>query len=173
MIFLENEILYGRSFDVPILEDYTVPFGKAKIWREGSDVTIVSFGIGMTYALEAAERLEKDGINAEVIDLRTLRPLDYDTVIASVMKTNRCVTVEEGVPVGSSEGKDVGNSVGSPVGSNEGSAVGSSVGSAVGSMVGSADGAIEGNGDGWLRSINTRFTVGKSTVCVRNGLDMR
>ncbi|MGR3505499.1 MAG: pyruvate dehydrogenase complex E1 component subunit beta [Paracoccaceae bacterium] len=101
VIFLENEILYGRSFDVPILEDYTVPFGKAKIWREGSDVTIVSFGIGMTYALEAAERLEKDGINAEVIDLRTLRPLDYDTVIASVMKTNRCVTVEEGFPVGS------------------------------------------------------------------------
>ena len=101
VIFLENEILYGRSFDVPVLEDYTVPFGKAKIWREGTDVTIVSFGIGMTYALEAAERLEKDGISAEVIDLRTLRPLDYDTLIASVMKTNRCVTVEEGFPVAS------------------------------------------------------------------------
>ncbi len=101
VIFLENEILYGRSFDVPVLEDYTVPFGKAKIWREGTDVTIVSFGIGMTYALEAAERLEKDGISAEVIDLRTLRPLDYDTLIASVKKTNRCVTVEEGFPVGS------------------------------------------------------------------------
>ena len=101
VIFLENEILYGRTFDVPVLEDYTVPFGKAKIWREGTDVTIVSFGIGMTYALEAAERLEKDGISAEVIDLRTLRPLDYDTLIASVMKTNRCVTVEEGFPVGS------------------------------------------------------------------------
>lgn len=101
VIFLENEILYGRSFDVPVLEDYTVPFGKAKIWREGTDVTIVSFGIGMTYALEAAERLEKDGISAEVVDLRTLRPLDYDTVLASVMKTNRCVTVEEGFPVGS------------------------------------------------------------------------
>jgi len=101
VIFLENEILYGRSFDVPILEDYTVPFGKAKIWREGTDVTIISFGIGMTYALEAAERLEKDGISAEVIDLRTLRPLDYDTLIASVMKTNRCVTVEEGFPVAS------------------------------------------------------------------------
>jgi len=101
VIFLENEILYGRSFDVPVLDDYTVPFGKAKIWREGTDVTIVSFGIGMTYALEAAERLEKDGISAEVVDLRTLRPLDYDTVIASVMKTNRCVTVEEGFPVGS------------------------------------------------------------------------
>ncbi|OZB15353.1 MAG: pyruvate dehydrogenase complex E1 component subunit beta, partial [Rhodobacterales bacterium 34-62-10] len=101
VIFLENEILYGRSFDVPVMDDYTVPFGKAKIWREGTDVTIVSFGIGMTYALEAAERLEKDGISAEVIDLRTLRPLDYDTLIASVMKTNRCVTVEEGFPVGS------------------------------------------------------------------------
>jgi pyruvate dehydrogenase E1 component beta subunit len=101
VIFLENEILYGRTFDVPVLEDYTVPFGKAKIWREGTDVTIVSFGIGMTYALEAAERMEKDGISAEVIDLRTLRPLDYDTLIASVMKTNRCVTVEEGFPVGS------------------------------------------------------------------------
>ncbi len=101
VIFLENEILYGRSFDVPVLDDYTVPFGKAKIWREGTDVTIVSFGIGMTYALEAAERLEKDGISAEVVDLRTLRPLDYDTVLASVMKTNRCVTVEEGFPVGS------------------------------------------------------------------------
>ena len=101
VIFLENEILYGRSFDVPVLEDYTVPFGKAKIWREGTDVTIISFGIGMTYALEAAERLEKDGISAEVVDLRTLRPLDYDTLIASVMKTNRCVTVEEGFPVAS------------------------------------------------------------------------
>ena len=99
VIFLENEILYGRSFDVPVLEDYTVPFGKARIWREGSDVTIVSFGIGMQYALEAAEKLAEDGIEAEVIDLRTLRPLDYDTVLASVMKTNRCVTVEEGWPV--------------------------------------------------------------------------
>ncbi len=101
VIFLESEILYGRSFDVPVLEDFTVPFGKAKIWREGTDVTIVSFGIGMTYALEAAEKLAEDGISAEVIDLRTLRPLDYDTVIRSVMKTNRCVTVEEGFPVGS------------------------------------------------------------------------
>ncbi len=101
IIFLENEILYGRSFDVPVLDDFTIPFGKAKIWREGSDVTIVSFGIGMTYALEAAEALAKDGIEAEVIDLRTLRPLDYETVIESVKKTNRCVTVEEGFPVGS------------------------------------------------------------------------
>ncbi|WP_204114632.1 pyruvate dehydrogenase complex E1 component subunit beta [Shimia biformata] len=101
VIFLENEILYGRSFDVPDIADYTVPFGKARIWREGSDVTIISFGIGMSYALEAAEKLAEDGINAEVIDLRTLRPIDYDTVLASVMKTNRCVTVEEGFPVGS------------------------------------------------------------------------
>ena len=101
VIFLENEILYGRSFDVPVMDDFTVPFGKAKIWREGTDVTIVSFGIGMTYALEAAEKLVEDGISAEVVDLRTLRPLDYDTLLASVMKTNRCVTVEEGFPVAS------------------------------------------------------------------------
>ena len=101
VIFLENEILYGRSFDVPAIDDFTIPFGKARIWREGSDVTIVSFGIGMQYALEAADKLEAEGISAEVIDLRTLRPIDYDTVIASVMKTNRCVTVEEGWPVGS------------------------------------------------------------------------
>ena len=100
VIFLENEILYGRSFEVPVLDDFTIPFGKAKVWREGTDVTIVSFGIGMTYALEAADHLAKDGISAEVIDLRTLRPIDYDTVLASVQKTNRCVTVEEGWPVG-------------------------------------------------------------------------
>jgi pyruvate dehydrogenase E1 component beta subunit len=101
VIFLENEILYGRSFDVPDIDDYTVPFGKARIWREGTDVTIVSFGIGMTYALEAADKLAEEGISAEVIDLRTLRPLDYETLIASVKKTNRCVTVEEGFPVAS------------------------------------------------------------------------
>ncbi|PFG63595.1 pyruvate dehydrogenase E1 component beta subunit [Thioclava sp. ES.031] len=101
VIFLENEILYGRSFEVPDLEDFTIPFGKAKIWREGSDVTIVSWGIGMSHALEAADKLEKEGIDAEVIDLRTLRPVDYDTVLASVRKTNRCVTVEEGFPVAS------------------------------------------------------------------------
>jgi pyruvate dehydrogenase E1 component beta subunit len=99
VIFLENEILYGRSFDVPKVDDLTIPFGKARIWREGTDVTIISFGIGMTYALEAAEELARDGIEAEVIDLRTLRPIDYDTILASVMKTNRCVTVEEGFPV--------------------------------------------------------------------------
>jgi len=101
VVFLENEILYGRSFEVPVLEDFTIPFGKARVWREGTDVTIVSFGIGMTYALAAADLLAQDGISAEVIDLRTLRPLDYDTVLASVMKTNRCVTVEEGFPVAS------------------------------------------------------------------------
>jgi len=100
VIFLENEILYGRSFDVPDIEDFTVPFGKARVWREGTDVTIVSFGIGMQYALEAADKLTEQGISAEVIDLRTLRPIDYDTVLASVQKTNRCVTVEEGFPVG-------------------------------------------------------------------------
>ncbi len=98
VIFLENEILYGRSFEVPQVEDLTVPFGKARIWRQGSDVTIVSFGIGMTYALEAAEALAKDGIEAEVIDLRTIRPMDTATIIESVKKTNRCVTVEEGFP---------------------------------------------------------------------------
>jgi pyruvate dehydrogenase E1 component beta subunit len=101
VIFLENEILYGRSFDVPELDDYTVPFGNARIWREGDDVTIVSFGIGMTYALEAAEKLAEEGINAEVIDLRTLRPMDTPAIIKSVMKTNRLVTVEEGWPQGS------------------------------------------------------------------------
>ena len=101
VIFLENEILYGKSFEVPKLDDFTVPFGKAKIWREGKDVTIVSWSIGMTYALAAADKLAEDGIEAEVIDLRTLRPVDYDTVLASVMKTNRCILVEEGYPVAS------------------------------------------------------------------------
>jgi pyruvate dehydrogenase E1 component beta subunit len=100
VIFLENEILYGRSFEVPDLPDHTVPFGKARIWRDGTDLTIVSFGIGMSHALEAAEALAREGISAEVIDLRTLRPIDYDTVLASVRKTNRCITVEEGWPVG-------------------------------------------------------------------------
>ncbi|MEE9453976.1 MAG: pyruvate dehydrogenase complex E1 component subunit beta [Paracoccaceae bacterium] len=101
VVFLENEILYGRSFDVPDIDDHTVPIGKAKIWREGTDVTIVSFSIGMQYALEAADKLAGEGISAEVIDLRTLRPMDTETVINSVMKTNRCVTVEEGFPVAS------------------------------------------------------------------------
>ncbi|EET46679.1 pyruvate dehydrogenase complex E1 component subunit beta [Thalassobium sp. R2A62] len=101
VIFLENEIMYGKSFDVPVMDDFTIPFGKAKIERSGDDVTIVSFGIGMTYALEAAEKLAADGINPEVINLRTLRPMDTETVLASVRKTNRCVTVEEGWPQGS------------------------------------------------------------------------
>jgi pyruvate dehydrogenase E1 component beta subunit len=101
VVFLENEIMYGRSFEVPTDPDFTVPFGKASILRDGKDVTIVSFGIGCAHALAAAEELAKDGISAEVINLRTLRPIDYDTVLASVMKTNRCVTVEEGFPVGS------------------------------------------------------------------------
>ena len=99
VIVLENEILYGRSFDVPEIDDFTVPIGKARIAREGKDLTIVSFGIGMTYALQAADELAKEGISAEVIDLRSLRPMDTETVIASVRKTNRCVTVEEGFPV--------------------------------------------------------------------------
>ena len=101
VVFLENEIMYGRSFDVPKLDDFTIPFGKARIWREGDDVTIVSWGVGMNYALEAADELAKEGIAAEVIDLRTLRPLDMATVIESVKKTNRCVTVEEAWPVAS------------------------------------------------------------------------
>jgi pyruvate dehydrogenase E1 component beta subunit len=100
VIFLENEILYGRTFEVPVLDDFTVPFGKARIAREGSDVTIVSFGIGMSYAMEAAEKLAEEGVDAEVVDLRTLRPLDYGTVLDSVRKTNRMVTIEEGWPVG-------------------------------------------------------------------------
>ena len=101
IIFLENEIMYGKSFDVPVMDDFTIPFGKAKIERAGDDVTIVSFGIGMTYALQAAEKLAEDGINAEVINLRSIRPMDTATILASVRKTNRCVTVEEGWPQGS------------------------------------------------------------------------
>ncbi len=101
VVFLENEILYGRSFDVPQVDDLTIPLGKARIWREGSDVTIVSFGIGMQYALEAADKLAEEGISAEVIDLRTIRPMDTGAIINSVMKTNRLVTVEEGWPQGS------------------------------------------------------------------------
>jgi pyruvate dehydrogenase E1 component beta subunit len=96
IIFLENEILYGQSFPVPKLDDYVVPIGKAKVARAGSDVTIVSWSMGMTYALKAAEELAKENISAEVIDLRTLRPLDTDTIIESVKKTGRVVTVEEG-----------------------------------------------------------------------------
>lgn len=100
VIFLENEILYGRSFDVPLIDDYTVPLGKARLWREGTDVTLVSFGIGMSHTLDAADMLASEGISAEVLDLRCLRPMDTASVVASVQKTNRCVTVEEGFPVG-------------------------------------------------------------------------
>ncbi len=99
VVFLENEILYGKSFDVPEMDDWIVPIGKAKVLREGTDVTIVSFSQGLTYALEAADRLAEEGIVAEVIDLRTLRPLDTDTIIASVEKTNRLVVVEETWPI--------------------------------------------------------------------------
>jgi pyruvate dehydrogenase E1 component beta subunit len=100
VVFLENEILYGQSMPVP-KGDHLVPIGKAKIVRPGNDCTLVSFGIGMTYALKAAEELAKKHIYAEVIDLRTLRPMDIATVIRSVQKTGRCVTVEEGWPQGS------------------------------------------------------------------------
>jgi pyruvate dehydrogenase E1 component beta subunit len=98
VVFLENEILYGQSFEVPNLENFTIPIGKARIHRKGKDVTLVSFSIGMTYAIKAAAELEKEGIDAEIIDLRSLRPLDTQTVIQSVMKTGRCVTIEEGWP---------------------------------------------------------------------------
>lgn len=101
VIFLESELLYGRSFEVPEVDDWLVPIGKARIAREGADVTIVSFGISMTHVEAAVEQLDGEGISAEVVDLRTLRPLDVDTVIASVKKTHRCVTVEEGWPIGS------------------------------------------------------------------------
>jgi pyruvate dehydrogenase E1 component beta subunit len=99
VLVLENEILYGASGRVPKGNDWIVPIGKAKVVRPGSHVTIVSFARGMVYALEAAEELAKDGIEAEVIDLRTLRPLDIETIIGSVKKTNRIVTVEEAWPV--------------------------------------------------------------------------
>ncbi|TPM96802.1 pyruvate dehydrogenase complex E1 component subunit beta [Mesorhizobium sp. B2-1-3A] len=98
IIFLENEILYGQSFDVPKLDDFVLPIGKARIHKQGKDVTIVSFGIGMTYAVKAEAELRGMGIDAEIIDLRTIRPLDLDTIIASVKKTNRLVVVEEGFP---------------------------------------------------------------------------
>jgi pyruvate dehydrogenase E1 component beta subunit len=99
VVFLENEILYGQSFEVPKLADFVLPIGKAHIARVGSDVTIVSYARGLAYVLEAAKRLAEEGINAEVIDLRTLRPLDMDTVLESVRKTNRLVTVEEAWPI--------------------------------------------------------------------------
>ncbi|AJR25139.1 MULTISPECIES: pyruvate dehydrogenase complex E1 component subunit beta [Sphingobium] len=99
VVFLENELVYGRSFDVPKVDDYVLPIGKARIVREGKDVTLVSYSIGVGVALEAAEALAGEGIDAEVIDLRTLRPLDTATVLESLKKTNRLVVVEEGWPV--------------------------------------------------------------------------
>src|SRR5271163_5349739 len=96
VIFLENEMLYGHSGEVPKLDDYVIPIGKARVVRSGGHVTIVSWSNGMSYALKAADELAKEGIEAEVIDLRTLRPMDTDTIIASVKKTGRAVTVEEG-----------------------------------------------------------------------------
>jgi pyruvate dehydrogenase E1 component beta subunit len=99
VIFLENEMLYGQTFEVPDDEDFVLPIGKAEVVREGSDVTIVAFSIMVGKALEAAKQLEAEGISAEVIDLRTLRPLDTETIVESVKKTNRIVSVEEGWPV--------------------------------------------------------------------------
>jgi pyruvate dehydrogenase E1 component beta subunit len=99
VVFLENELLYGQDFDVPEVEDYVLPIGKAKIVRPGKDVTLVSYSIGVGVALEAAQQLMGEGINAEVIDLRTLRPLDKQTVLESLARTNRMVVVEEGWPV--------------------------------------------------------------------------
>jgi pyruvate dehydrogenase E1 component subunit beta len=96
VIFLENEVLYGHTGEVPKLDDYVIPIGKARIARVGGHVTIISWSNGMTYALKAADELAKEGIEAEVIDLRTLRPMDTDTIVASVKKTGRAVTVEEG-----------------------------------------------------------------------------
>ncbi|MGO7210109.1 pyruvate dehydrogenase complex E1 component subunit beta [Rhizobium ruizarguesonis] len=98
VIFLENEILYGQHFDVPKLDNFVLPIGKARIHRPGKDVTVVSFGIGMTYAIKAVAELEKLGIDVELIDLRTIRPMDLPAVIESVKKTGRLVTVEEGYP---------------------------------------------------------------------------
>ena len=99
VVFLENELVYGRSFELPDLDDHVLPIGKARIMREGSDVTIVSYSIGVGLALDAAETLAAEGINAEVIDLRTLRPLDREAVLTSLAKTNRLVVAEEGWPV--------------------------------------------------------------------------
>ncbi len=98
IIFLENEILYGQSFEVPTAEDFILPIGKAKVERAGTDVTLVGFSISVGLAMQAAERLAEQGISAEVINLRSLRPLDTETIVASVRKTNRLVTVEEGWP---------------------------------------------------------------------------
>ncbi len=98
VVFLENELLYGQTFEVPVLDDFVLPIGKARVAREGKDVTLVSYSIGVGVALEAAVKLAEEGIEAEVIDLRTLRPLDTETVLKSLAKTNRLVVVEEGWP---------------------------------------------------------------------------
>jgi pyruvate dehydrogenase E1 component beta subunit len=98
VIFLENEILYGQSFEVPQLDDFVLPIGRAKVLREGGDVTIVAFSLMVERALQAADALAEEGIRAEVIDLRTIRPLDVATIVASVKKTHRLVSVEEGWP---------------------------------------------------------------------------
>ncbi|AQX25469.1 pyruvate dehydrogenase E1 component beta subunit [Bartonella sp. Coyote22sub2] len=98
VIFLENEILYGHQFEVPKIDDFVLPIGKARIHKPGKDVTIVSFGIGMHYAVQALPEIEKLGIDAELIDLRTIRPMDLPTIIASVKNTGRLVTIEEGYP---------------------------------------------------------------------------
>jgi len=98
VVFLENELIYGSSFDVPDDEDYIVPIGKAAVVREGTDVTLTAFSICVRHALDAAQMLEEMGISAEVIDLRTIRPLDTETVLESVRKTNRLVSIEEGWP---------------------------------------------------------------------------
>ena len=99
IIFLENEIVYGRSFPVPKLDDFVLPIGRARVFRPGKDVTIVSHSIGVGLIIEAGEKLAAEGIDAELIDLRSIRPLDFDTIIASVQKTNRIVTVEQGWPI--------------------------------------------------------------------------
>ena len=110
VIFLENEILYGKSFKANISSDLVIPIGKAKTVSTGDDVTIISYGIGMMHTLEADKKLREMGINAEIIDLRTIRPIDFDTIVESVKKTNRCITVEESFPVCS-----VGSYIGSQI----------------------------------------------------------
>jgi pyruvate dehydrogenase E1 component beta subunit len=110
VIFLENEILYGQHFDVPKIDDFVLPIGKARIHKAGKGVTLVSWGIGMTYAIKAEAELRGMGLDVEIIDLRTIRPMDLDTVIASVKKTNRLVVVEEGFPQ-SSVGDFIANQV--------------------------------------------------------------
>ncbi len=98
VIFLENEMMYGTSWDVPKMDDFVLPIGKARIHKEGTDVTLVTFGIGVRYASDAAAAMAELGIDAEIIDLRTIRPMDIETVVNSVKKTNRCITIEEGFP---------------------------------------------------------------------------